>query len=176
MRFLLGECRAFHPEQESSMRIRTMTVLVSCAVAGTAALIPMLPASGATATEPTSAALASARSPLPANDGWAATGAGTTGGAAADDAHIFVVTNRTELVAALGGNNTTNLTNATPKIIFIKGKIDFNTDDQGNPLTCADYDDPGYSLDAYLAAYDPATWGRVAPSGPLEEARVRSAN
>ncbi|MEK8105524.1 polysaccharide lyase family 1 protein [Micromonospora sp. M12] len=33
---------------------------------------------------------------------------------------------------------------------------------------------PGYGLDAYLAAYDPAAWGRVAPSGPLEEARVRS--
>src|SRR4029453_4531272 len=26
----------------------------------------------------------------------------------------------------------------------------------------------------FLAAYDPATWGRVAPSGPLEDARVRS--
>ncbi|MEE3921584.1 polysaccharide lyase family 1 protein [Micromonospora sp. BRA006-A] len=33
---------------------------------------------------------------------------------------------------------------------------------------------PGYSLPAYLAAYDPATWGRVNPSGPLEAARVRS--
>jgi pectate lyase len=28
---------------------------------------------------------------------------------------------------------------------------------------------------AYLAAYDPAVWGRVAPTGPLEEARIRSA-
>src|SRR5262249_32596594 len=27
---------------------------------------------------------------------------------------------------------------------------------------------------AYLATYDPAVWGRVNPSGPLEEARVRS--
>jgi pectate lyase len=31
-------------------------------------------------------------------------------------------------------------------------------------------------LTDYLAAYAPATWGKVAPSGPLEDARVRSAN
>jgi pectate lyase len=41
--------------------------------------------------------------------------------------------------------------------------------------SCAGLADPGYSLDAYLAAYDPVVWGRAAdPSGPLEEARVRS--
>ncbi|WP_238019886.1 pectate lyase [Dactylosporangium sp. AC04546] len=104
---------------------------------------------------------AQARQPLAANDGWGAAGAGTTGGSAADDAHVFVVRTRDELVAAVAGN--------TPKIVLVAGKIDANAG-----KTCADYADPAYSLDAYLAAYDPAVWGRVAPSGPLEEARVRS--
>jgi pectate lyase len=157
------------------MRVRAWTALAVCGVTGLAVIAAATLPANATAAGPSAAALALARQPLAPNDGWAATGAGTTGGGAADDAHVFVVTNRAELIAALGGNNATNLTNATPKIIFIKGKIDFNTDDTGNPLTCADYEDPGYSLDAYLATYDPAVWGRVAPSGPLEDARIRSA-
>ena len=49
-----------------------------------------------------------------------------------------------------------------------------NVDDANQPLSCADYEDPAYDLDAFLATYDPAVWGRVAPSGPLEEARVAS--
>jgi len=49
-------------------------------------------------------------------------------------------------------------------------------DDNDQPLSCADYYRDGYSLEAYLAAYDPAVWGRVAPSGPLENARVASRN
>ena len=90
-------------------------------------------------------------------------------------AHIFVVRTRAELVAALGGDNATNASNATPKIVFVSGGIRGNVDDAGNDLSCADYADPAYSLDAYLAAYDPAVWGRTArPSGPLEDARVRS--
>src|SRR5262245_44028027 len=72
-------------------------------------------------TAPSASALSLAREALPANDGWAAMGTGTTGGAAADDAHIFVVHNRAELVNALGGNNATNGSNATPKIIFVAG-------------------------------------------------------
>ena len=112
-----------------------------------------------------------ARGVLPANDGWAAATTGTTGGAAADDARVFVVRNRAELAAALAGG-----TDPTPRIVLISGTIRANEDDAGNPLSCADYADPAYSLDAYLAAYDPAVWGRATrPSGPLEEARVRSA-
>lgn len=108
---------------------------------------------------------------LAANDGWAAATTGTTGGAAADDAHVFVVRNRAELAAALAGG-----TDPTPRIVLVAGTIRANVDDANQPLTCADYADPAYSLDAYLAAYDPAVWGRAArPSGPLEEARVRSA-
>jgi pectate lyase len=134
----------------------------------------VIPAANASTT-PSAAALAIAQEVLPANDGWAAADGGTTGGSAADDAHIFVVHNRLELVNALGGNNSTNGTNATPKIIFVADGIEGNVDDNNNPLTCADYADPEWSLDAFLATYDPAVWGRTTrPTGPLEDARVRS--
>jgi pectate lyase len=105
---------------------------------------------------------AAARQALPANDGWAAAGAGTTGGSAADDAHVFVVRTRDELAAAVAGS--------TPKIVLVAGTIDAN---EGR--SCSDYADPAYDLQAFLTAYDPATWGRVAPTGPLEAARVQSA-
>ena len=109
------------------------------------------------------------RQTLPANDGWAALDTGTTGGSAADADHVFTATNRQELVAAL------NSQDATPKIIYVSGTIDVNVDDGNQPLTCADYYRDGYTLEAYLTAYDPATWGREdVPSGPLEDARVAS--
>ncbi|MCX4807640.1 hypothetical protein OG594_39605 [Streptomyces sp. NBC_01214] len=38
---------------------------------------------------------------LPARDGWAASGSGTTGGRAADAAHVFTVSTRAELARAL---------------------------------------------------------------------------
>src|SRR5690606_14689540 len=66
-------------------------------------------------------------------------------------------------------------------IIEIEGTLDANVDAQGNALQCSDYHraDPEtgtpYSLEAFLAAYDPATWGRVDPGGPLERARAASA-
>lgn len=111
-----------------------------------------------------------ARQSLPAGDGWASQGTGTTGGAAADAAHTVTVTNRTELAAALDHGSS------TPKIIQVGGVIDGNTDDAGAPLSCADYATGGYSLDAYLAAYDPAVWGTAeVPAGPLEDARAASA-
>ncbi|MEV0646170.1 polysaccharide lyase family 1 protein [Phytomonospora sp. NPDC050363] len=111
---------------------------------------------------------------LPANDGWAAAGPGTTGGSAAAPANVHVVSTRAELVAALGGDNATNKSNATPKVIHVRGTVDGFESPDGTLLTCGDLADPEYSLDAYLAAYDPAVWGRVTPSGPLEQARVRS--
>lgn len=108
------------------------------------------------------------RQVLPANDGWAAEGAGTTGGSAAPRENVHVVDTRAELVTALAA--------PAPKIIYVRGRIDGNADDAGNPLGCADYAAEGYSLPAYLAAYDPAVWGMaVRPSGPLETARVASA-
>ncbi|GID92532.1 polysaccharide lyase family 1 protein [Amorphoplanes digitatis] len=118
---------------------------------------------------PSAAALRLARQPLAPNDGWAAAGSGTTGGSAADDAHVFVARNRAELLAALAGD-------AAPRIVFVSGRFSMSVDDAGRPLGCADYADPEYDLDAFLGAYDPAVWGRASkPTGPLEDARVRSA-
>ncbi|MFI0728871.1 polysaccharide lyase family 1 protein [Streptomyces sp. NPDC021225] len=126
-------------------------------------------AAAPSATAAPSASYASARAGLPAGDGWASAEGGTTGGAKADKAHTFTVTNRAELAKALAGGDT------APRLIYVKGTIDANTDDSGKPLSCADYTTDGYGLDAYLAAYDPATWGDAQPSGPQEDARAASA-
>ncbi|MEV0180431.1 polysaccharide lyase family 1 protein [Streptomyces sp. NPDC050625] len=106
---------------------------------------------------------------LPAKDGWAASGSGTSGGAKADSAHTFTVSTRAQLVKALGSASDT-----TSRIIKVKGTIDANTDDSGKKLTCADYaSGTGYSLSAYLKAYDPSTYGRSKlPSGTQEKARA----
>ncbi|MFM9611245.1 pectate lyase family protein [Streptomyces niveiscabiei] len=109
------------------------------------------------------------RDTLPANDGWASYGPGTTGGSAADPAHVFTVTTRAELARALDGGSD------TPKIIKVAGTIDANTDDRGRRLDCADYATDGYDLKAYLTAYDPRTWGAAKPAGPQEDARQASA-
>ena len=118
--------------------------------------------------------LAVGRQVLPAKDGWAAAGPGTTGGSSAATENVHVVASRAELIAALGGDNATNRSNSTPKIIYVKGTLDGFEGPGGALLSCADLADPGYSLAAYLAAYDPAVWGRATPTGALEEARVRS--
>ena len=114
---------------------------------------------------------------LEANDGWAAMSPGTTGGSNANANQVYTVHNRRELVAALnnGVYPPPSTPSNVPKIIYIDGTIDANVDDNNQPLNCADYSRNGYTLEAYLAAYDPAVWGRVLPSGPLEAARVASA-
>ncbi|CAM5549587.1 Pectate lyase [Streptomyces alboniger] len=106
---------------------------------------------------------------LAAKDGWASSGTGTTGGAKADAAHTFTVSTRAQLVKALGSASDT-----TPRIIKVKGTIDANTDDAGKKLTCADYaSGTGYSLSAYLKAFDPANYGTSKlPSGTQETARA----
>lgn len=106
------------------------------------------------------------RQVLGPRDGWAAAAPGTTGGSAATRENVYHVDSRSELVNALRGN--------TAKIVYVRGTIEGNVDDADRPITCDQYADPGYTLPAYLAQYDPATWGRVPPSGPLEEARARS--
>jgi pectate lyase len=157
------------------MRLRVVAASAAGALALAAGVVGALPASAGTSADPSPLALKLGRQTLPANDGWAADGTGTTGGSAADGAHVFVVHNRTELVAALGGDNASNATNAAPKIIFVRGTVDGNAGADNAPLSCADYADPDYSLDAFLATYDPAVWGRTSkPNGPLEDARVRS--
>ncbi|MEU4832013.1 pectate lyase [Streptosporangium sp. NPDC023615] len=101
------------------------------------------------------------RQTLPAGDGWASEGTGTTGGAAAPASNVHVVSTRTELAAALAA--------PSPSIVHVKGTI-------APESTCADYATGGYTLEGYLAAYDPAVWGRdTVPSGPMEAARVASA-
>ncbi|AXE24643.1 hypothetical protein C0216_15275 [Streptomyces globosus] len=110
-----------------------------------------------------------ARTALAARDGWASSGSGTTGGQAADAAHDTTVTTRAELVKALRAGPS-----GAPRIIRIKGRIDAKTDDQGRRLDCADYaKGTGYTLAAYLKAYDPAVWGRSElPAGAQEPARA----
>lgn len=114
------------------------------------------------------------RQTLGANDGWAAYSVGTTGGANADDSHVFTVTNRQELVQALGGDNAKNGSNKTPKIIYVKGTIDLSVDDNNRPMGYEEYRDPAYTIEEYVKAYDPKTWGKKDVAGPLEEARARS--
>ena len=117
------------------------------------------------------------RETLAANDGWAAMSTGTTGGSNAVASQVYTVHNRRELVAALnnGVYPPPSTPSNVPKIIYVDGTIDANVDDNNQPLTCDNYARNGYTLEAYLAAYDPAVWGRVLPSGPLEAARVASA-
>jgi pectate lyase len=108
------------------------------------------------------------RQTLPGNDGWASFSTGTTGGSAATADHVYTVTNRQQLVVALS-------IGSAAQIVYVQGTIDANVDSNNQPLTCADYAVQGYSLAGYLAAFDPATWGRTRrPSGPLEDARRAS--
>ncbi len=110
-----------------------------------------------------------ARETLAPKDGWGSFGSGTTGGSAAAADHVFVVSDRNQLATALSG--------ADPKIVFVQGAVYGNVDAAGKPLSCEDYAaGTGYTLEAYLAAFDPAVWGRTqVPSGPLETARKAAA-
>ena len=144
--------------------------VAAVAVAGCAALaLTTLPA--ATAAEPTHRPQHRLdHATLPDRDGWAAAEGGTTGGSGATPERTTTVTDRAELAAALAAPGD------GPRVIRVAGTVDANADDAGNPLDCADYATDGYSLDAYLTAYDPETWGYdEEPSGPLEDARVASA-
>ena len=137
-------------------------------------LFPMVGASA-----PASAAhVDRAREVLPANDGWASVGGGTTGGSQAEDIQVHVATNRAELIAALnnGVPSSTSPANPSnvPKIIYVDGTIDMNVDDANQPLSCEDYYRDGFTLEAFLETYDPALYGRVNPTGPLENARIVS--
>jgi pectate lyase len=115
------------------------------------------------------------REVLEPNDGWASLGEGVTGGSAADADHVFVVRNRAELVAALTAGPT-----GAARIIYVDGTIDANVDDQHTALTCEDYYRNGYTLESFLAFYDPAgPWGPNPPAntaGSLEAARRASAS
>jgi pectate lyase len=93
--------------------------------------------------------------------GWAGVGA-TTGGANARPEHILDVHDRAGLAAALALGDV-------PKIIRLHRLIDLG------PGGAEAFRDPAFGFDAFDRAYDPATWGRDDPQGPLEDARRRSA-
>ncbi|WP_457391211.1 pectate lyase family protein [Roseateles sp. P5_E1] len=92
--------------------------------------------------------------------GWAGAG-GTTGGARAIPEHVFDVHDRAGLDAALRLGDK-------PKIIRIHTFIDLC------PGGVEAFRDPEFNFDAFDRAFDPATWGRDDPRGPLEDARKRS--
>lgn len=157
------------------MRRRTAHLSIPTAVAVTAALLAATPAAAAPSPLADPAAQ-TARTPLerqvlPENDGWASLGPGTTGGSAAEPADVYDVTSRAELLAAFEAAGD------RPKIVRVHGTIDANTAPDGSPLSCDDYAaGTGYSLEQYLEAYDPATWGRdLDPAGAQEDARRASA-
>ena len=164
------------PAQRSSRALRRGVILAAVLT------LPAFAAAGGHHNPHQARELAAGGEIIAAQDGWAsvptdALPQGTTGGAAALPERWHIVTNRAELVAALA------FPDATPKRVYIKGVIDANVDDAGQPLSCESYyrADPTtgelYSPEAFLAAYDPnGPWGRVNPSGPQERARAASAS
>ncbi|WP_329226671.1 pectate lyase [Streptomyces canus] len=112
------------------------------AVAGCAALVLAV-------TGPTAQAKGhdAARETLATGDGWASDGTGTTGGTAADAAHVYTVTDWAGFKAALAAGGS------APKIIKVKGTIDAVSEG------CDSLAAPGYDFDAYLAKYSPEAWG-----------------
>jgi len=155
------------------MTVAVAAVITCTAAVGTAAASSSLAEPDGLSARGVSASMRSiARQSLPAGDGWGSAEGGTSGGSSA--ATASVVSSRSELVAALGVGTATA---ATPKIIFVKGRIDGNVDAADRPLTCDDYaSGTGYRPADYLTAYDPATWGRATrPSGPAEDARAAAA-
>ncbi|EGX57600.1 pectate lyase [Streptomyces zinciresistens K42] len=104
------------------------------------------------------------REVLPAGDGWASQGEGTTGGSAADAAHVFTVTTWEQFRQALADGD------GAPRIIRVKGMIDAVSEG------CDAFAAQGYDLGRYLADYDPAVWGNDTPvSGEQEDLRAASA-
>ncbi|GAB3212868.1 pectate lyase [Marinactinospora endophytica] len=146
------------------MRIATPVALVTAA-----ALLP-LTAPAAHAAGPLSPRVERvARQTLAPDDGWAAHEGGTTGGSAAKPADVHVVRDWAQLRAALSDPDS------TPRIVAVDGTIHAAEGPDGQAPTCADYADPAYDKEAYLATYDPAHYTEAEITGPLEEARQRSA-
>ncbi|MET8227552.1 polysaccharide lyase family 1 protein [Streptomyces sp. NPDC005301] len=87
------------------------------------------------------------RESLAAGDGWGSAGTGTTGGSAADAAHVRTVTTWEQFRTALREGGT------APKIIKIRGTID------ANAAGCSSFAADGYDFGAYLEKYSPENWG-----------------
>ncbi|WP_405874198.1 polysaccharide lyase family 1 protein [Streptomyces sp. NBC_00005] len=125
------------------MRTRKCHGRVIVSVVGCTALVLGVTGMSAAQAQPRDLA----RQVLGAKDGWGAYGTGTTGGAAADAAHVYTVTDWAGFKAALADGGS------APKIIKVQGIID------ADGPSCASFQVPGYDFDAYLAKYDPAVWG-----------------
>ncbi|HWI02206.1 MAG TPA: polysaccharide lyase family 1 protein [Propionibacteriaceae bacterium] len=149
------------------MKRRIIAVALSAtALCGATSVLPATTAAAHPSQSPRSGH-GVARQVLAAGDGWGSIGSGTTGGSAARRDDVVTVRTRDQLAAAVSGD--------APKIVYVKGRIDANTDSAGRKLTCADYARDGYTLPKYLETYDPVVWGRDAePSGPVEDARRAS--
>jgi pectate lyase len=112
-------------------------------------------------------------------DGWANVWTGdasrvTNGGADADAAHVYTVTNRTELVRALypdaviaadGTFSSANRADPTPKIIYVRGRISLSTNAAGEELTLEDYACPGYDFELFKTVYAPTEWNKLLDDG-----------
>lgn len=105
------------------------------------------------------------REALPKQDGFASVGNGTTGGANATEQNVFKVTNKKEFVSALK-----NRKNTTPKIVLVYGTIDFDSDDNGKPLTMKDYMVDGYDFQQYLETHKPQS---TAPKSLKDEQEAK---
>ncbi|SKC45958.1 pectate lyase family protein [Krasilnikoviella flava] len=134
----------------------------------------------------------------PGADGWASVATTTapegvpreaepvTGGAAASASEVYVVDTWAELRDALGGRAGADLDDGrgleVPRVVYVRGTIDAFTGADGAALDCQDFADQvpvagagPFTMDDYVAAYDPAVWGTDEPGGPLEDARVAAA-
>ncbi|MFJ8654668.1 polysaccharide lyase family 1 protein [Streptomyces rochei] len=120
----------------------------TAAVAGCTALVLSLTAAAAQARPGHHHPRDTARQTLPAGDGWASHGTGTTGGADADRDRVFTVSTWAEFRAALAVEGT------APRIVKVKGTIDAVSEG------CEAFAEPGYDFDAYLEKYSPENWGR----------------
>lgn len=120
---------------------------------------------GSPALMPT--AWATERERLNHRDGWASMNGGTRGGADALSQHVYTARNRAELVAALAPG-------PEARVVRVQGRIDLSSDAAGKPMGMEDYRDPAFNPAEFLAAFDPAVWGKKPPEGPQEDARRRS--
>ncbi len=107
-------------------------------------------------------------------DARASIGEGVTGGANATPAYVFVVRTRAELVAAL-----TAAPAGESRIIYVDGTDRPERRRRQQPARVHRLHRNGYTLEAFLAFYDPAgPWGPNPPAntaGSLEAARRASA-
>lgn len=142
-----------------------LSIPLSIVMATALAFTPSVPFQGPAQAAGAPVASGLGRQVLAAGDGWASAEGGTNGGANAAPEDVHEVATRDELAAAVAGNK--------PKIVYVKQHIDANTASDGSPIACGDYAVDGYSLAAYLEAFDPARWTGAA-SGPLEDARKDS--